>query len=82
MGKNFEIGHFWIFAVNIFAVAFAPRPRPLLASTVRSHSQMPSDPGIKIFAVNIFTDYDRSAKILTREIFQLYGMWLDQLLVM
>ena len=35
-GLNFSrIGRFWIVAVNIFTVAFAPRPRPLLVSAVR-----------------------------------------------
>ena len=29
-----QIGRFWIFADNIFAVASAPRPCPLFASTV------------------------------------------------
>ena len=59
------MGRFWIFADNIFTVASAPRPRPLFATNTW-------DPGIKIFAVNIFADCDRSAKsakILTRENF-------------
>ena len=32
--KFSRIGRFWIFAVSIFAVASAPRLRPLFASTV------------------------------------------------
>ena len=42
---------FWIIVVNIFVVVSAPWPRPLLASVANAR-----DPGIKIFAVNIFVD--------------------------
>ena len=69
--KFSRIGRFWIFAVNIFAVVSTPWTHPLLASIANTR-----DPGIKIFAVNIFVDCDQAAKsvkILTCENFQLYG---------
>ena len=62
--------------MNIFVVASTLRTYQLLASVIPVANAW--DPGVKIFTVNAFADCDRSAKstkILTREKFQLYGIW-------